>query len=252
MTGDALKIEHHASLSSTSDRARELVEAAQELDEVAWVVVTADEQTAGRGQRGHTWHTVPERSLAMSVVVPAPVLDRPSRLTLLAAVAAARALEDCGSPPILIKWPNDLMRDDHKIGGLLAEGARTGGGQEVFVLGLGVNLALRPGDLPATLANRASDAGLDASPATRERCARGVVCGLRQVLDDLGTPQDAHNGEEYRRRSWLSGRSVSLLWGGREQRVTIQDVTADGDLCLADGRVARGEHVRVVPDDPAV
>jgi len=252
MTGDALQIEHHATLSSTSDRARELVEAAQDVGDVAWAVVSADEQTAGRGQRGRAWHTVPGRSLAMSVVVPAPALDRPSRLTLLAAVATARALEDSGSPPILIKWPNDLMRDDHKIGGLLAEGARTARGQEVYVLGLGVNLALRPGDLPVALAGRAADAGLDAAPATREALCRRVVQELRQVLDQLGTPEDAHNGEEYRRRSWLSGRSVSLLWGGQEQRVTIRDVTADGDLCLADGRVARGEHVRVVPDDPAV
>jgi BirA family biotin operon repressor/biotin-[acetyl-CoA-carboxylase] ligase len=241
----AHRIQHHARLGSTNEHARQLVESGAAE---AGLVVVADEQTAGRGQRGSTWHTVPGRSLAMSVVLAKPELPRPARITLLAAVAAARALEALGSSGVRIKWPNDLMRGERKIGGLLVEGVRTPSGKDCLVLGLGINLSLGPDDLPAEIARLAGDAGLSADRITRDALLARVLEELDRILDDLGTERAGEAGEEYRRRSWLRGREVRLAWNGHEESVRVRDVTGDGDLVLADGRTARGEHIRLLPD----
>jgi BirA family biotin operon repressor/biotin-[acetyl-CoA-carboxylase] ligase len=237
-------IQHHATLDSTSAHARRLIESGEAG---IGLVVIADDQTAGRGTRGATWVTVPGRSLASSLVIAPPELPRPSRIILLAAVAAARALEALGSARIAIKWPNDIMRGERKIGGLLVEGVTSPAGETMLVVGLGINLSLRPGDLPGELAGSAGDVGLSPDALTRDALLARVLEEFDQLLDGLGTPTDDAAGEEYQKRSWLRGRRVRLDWAGRVESVEIADVTPDGDLVLADGRVARGEHVRLLP-----
>ncbi len=237
-------VQRHAVLDSTNAHARRLVASGEGAP---GLVVVADEQTAGRGQRGATWHTVPGRSLAASVVLERPALARPARITLLAAVAAARALEALGATGVRIKWPNDLMRGEKKIGGLLVEVVRAPTGEERLVVGLGVNLSLAPGDLPGPVARLAGDAGLPADRLTRDALLARVLEELDRILDALPADGGAAAGEEYRRRSWLRGRTVRLAWNGAEETVAIEDVTPDGDLLLADGRTARGEHVRLLP-----
>src|SRR5688572_1154875 len=99
------------------------------------VVVGADHQTAGRGRRGRTWESRPGASLLVSVILrPAPAL-----VTLAAGVAAAEACEAVAGVEVGLKWPNDLLVDGAKVGGILSElvaGAA--------VVGLGVNLAWAP------------------------------------------------------------------------------------------------------------
>ena len=241
-------VEHHAVLDSTNTRAKALVEAGAAA---AGLLVLADEQTAGRGQRGATWHTVPGRSLALSLVVPRPEVERPGRLPLLAALATAHALEGAGSPPVAIKWPNDLYVADRKVGGLLLETASDPEGRPFLVAGLGVNLSLRPGDLPAELGERAGDCGLPVDRPTREALGSAFAAGFEEALAQLGTAADRARGEEYRRRSWLVGRRVRLAVQGRPEDVELADVTPDGDLVLADGRRLRGEHCRILPEGPA-
>lgn len=99
------------------------------------VVVGADHQTAGRGRRGRTWESRPGASLLVSVILrPAPAV-----VTLAAGVAAAEACETVAGVDVGLKWPNDLLVGEAKVGGILAElvaGAA--------VVGLGVNLAWAP------------------------------------------------------------------------------------------------------------
>ncbi|MDG2150512.1 MAG: biotin--[acetyl-CoA-carboxylase] ligase [Planctomycetota bacterium] len=237
-------IQHYDTLDSTNTRARRLVESGEAP---AGLVVVANEQTAGRGQRGAPWVTVPGASLAASLVIARPDLPRPSRITLLAALAAARSLEALGSQSISIKWPNDLMRQERKIGGLLVEGVHSPSGEAMLVVGLGVNLSLQPGDLPSSLRSSAGDAGLPADTLTRDALLMRVLEELDRLLDGVGTKADQAAGEEYRQRSWLRGRRVCLDWAGKEEHVEIADVTGEGDLILADGRTARGEEVRLIP-----
>jgi len=240
-------------VDSTSAHARRLLEAGALA---AGDVVVAERQSAGRGRRGRTWVTVPGRSLAASLVLAPPLLPRPTRLTVVAAVAACRALETCGARGLAIKWPNDLLRDDRKCGGLLVESAAglAGGrdaGRPVCVLGIGINLELRPGDLPAELTERAGDAGLPGDPQTRQRLLAALLAELDAALAQLGGPADRERGAEYRRRAWLVGRRVELAAGLERLAGRIEDVSEDGDLILEGGRRLAGECVELLAVLPA-
>src|SRR5678815_1226990 len=95
------------------------------LKETHPVLLAAEEQTAGRGRRGRRWHSAPEAGLTFSL---GRRIRRPARelaaLSLVAGVAAARALRALGVRRAALKWPNDLLVDGAKLGGILVE-ART-------------------------------------------------------------------------------------------------------------------------------
>jgi len=209
-------------------------------------VVVAERQSEGRGRRGRRWITVPGRSLAASIALSPPALDRPARLTVLAAVAACRALERCGACGVSIKWPNDLMLGESKCGGLLVERVSGPAGRELCVLGVGVNLELRPGDLPPGVAERAGAAGLPGGGASRTALLASLLEELDAALGELGGPGDRERGADYRRRSWLTGRQVELSAAGERLLARIADVTADGDLALDGGRLLPGESVELL------
>jgi BirA family biotin operon repressor/biotin-[acetyl-CoA-carboxylase] ligase len=104
-------------------------------------VAVAEEQTAGRGRRGHTWFSPPGSGLYVSVVLaPARARVDPGRATLLLTLAAGVAIAEgvaaaTGLRPDL-KWPNDLQVSRRKLAGILAEGAAN-----QVVLGYGINIA---------------------------------------------------------------------------------------------------------------
>src|SRR5258706_6407854 len=104
------------------------------------VLLLADEQTAGRGRRGRRWHSAPGAGLTFSVAV---ALRRPLReltaLPLAAGVAVARALHSLGVARAALKWPNDIVVEGAKLGGILAE-TKSSGGAVKAVIGVGINL----------------------------------------------------------------------------------------------------------------
>lgn len=120
---------HHRVADSTNERARELASAGAPNG----TLVTADEQTAGRGRQGREWVARPGAALLMSLVLRSPT----DALPLAAAVAVCEAL------PVeaTIKWPNDIWVDRRKVAGILVE-ARPQAGWAV--LGIGVNVREAP------------------------------------------------------------------------------------------------------------
>ena len=110
----------------------------------ATLVLAAEHQTDGRGRRGRRWHSTPGADLTFSV---AATLRRPARelgaLSLVAGVAATRALRSAGVQRAALKWPNDLVVDGAKLGGILVE---TRGSQAATraVFGFGVNCRRAP------------------------------------------------------------------------------------------------------------
>ncbi|HEY5014970.1 MAG TPA: biotin--[acetyl-CoA-carboxylase] ligase, partial [Acidimicrobiia bacterium] len=113
------------------------------------LVAVADEQTAGRGRLGRTWIAPPGASLLASVLLAGDAPPDERHLALVvAALAAIDAVDDhCGFRPRL-KWPNDLVVDDRKLAGLLAEALP--GGEIVVGMGLNVDWATFPTEIEAT------------------------------------------------------------------------------------------------------
>ncbi|RKN43444.1 biotin--[acetyl-CoA-carboxylase] ligase [Micromonospora endolithica] len=223
------------------------------------LVVVAERQTAGRGRRGRTWQSPPRAGIATSVLL-RPGVAVPERgwpaapatgygwLPLLAGVALVEAVARLAELDASLKWPNDLLVDEAKCAGILAEAvppARAGAAPAI-VLGVGLNVTLRadelpenPNGLPATSLQLAGATATDRDPLLRAllrslaewydrwRSAGGnaVACGLRDAyLASCGTV----------------GRQVRvLLPGGDELTGTATGVDADGHLLLA---TATEEH----------
>ena len=147
--------------ASTNDDARALAERGAP----EWTVVAAGHQTAGRGRLGRSWADAPGKALTFSVVL-RPRLE-PDRAPLISLAAATAMIAAATAPGQGSKWPNDLVVGERKVGGILAEAALEGGTLRYVVLGVGVNVSMRPEDFPQemrTTATSLAEAGGTTDP----------------------------------------------------------------------------------------
>ncbi len=140
---------HFERVDSTNTRARELAAEGAEHG----TVVTADEQTAGRGRQGRTWTAPPGKALLYSAIV-RPLAARHLMLPLAAPLAVCEAAEELAADPLRckVKWPNDVLVEGRKLAGILVE-ARPQDGWAV--IGIGLNLSISPDDFPPDLRDKA-------------------------------------------------------------------------------------------------
>ena len=162
-------------------------------------LVTADEQTAGRGRQGRAWRAPPETSLLCSWVVrdPSPLLS----------LAAGVAVAELAGQRALVKWPNDVLIDGRKLAGILIEGRPQ---ERWAVLGIGINVALRLEQLPPELRDRAATLGLprfELEPTLgrlRDSLERWLIAPDDEVLNAVRS-LDALRGGSVR---WEGGRGI--------------------------------------------
>lgn len=210
---------HLRSTDSTNDRARRLaIEGAPH-----GTLVTASVQTAGRGRQGRIWTAPAHSSVLMSLILRSP----PALLPLIAAVAVC----DVAGDDALIKWPNDvvIVRDEGlaKLAGILAEGRPQEGWA---VLGIGLNVAVRPEDLPDGLRERTATLG----ESTEDIEPRLEL--LLQALSRRLAEEDSATLEDWRARDALYGREIA--WGahataGLLGRGRAQGIDGTGRLMVA-------------------
>lgn len=152
------------------------------------LVVIADEQTAGRGRRGHIWFSPPGSGLYVSVALaPASAVD-PARattlLTLAAGVALAEGIAQATGLRVDLKWPNDLQVSRRKLGGILAEASSAGDHPETVVVGYGINV--RATALPPELRDRATSLESELGRAVdRHHVLVETLAALARRYEDL-------------------------------------------------------------------
>jgi len=209
---------HLRRTDSTNARARDLALAGAPHG----TLVTAAEQTAGRGRQGRSWTARGGRALLCSLVV----RDPPRLLPLAAGAAVAETCAELGHEAG-IKWPNDILVDGRKVAGILVEGRPQ---QGWAVLGIGLNVALRAEDLPPELQATAGTLGLP--PDALEP----VLARLLQLLADRLSASDEAILGAVRARDVLKGHSVAWSVG----HGTAAGIDGDGRLVVetADGHVA--------------
>ena len=180
-------------------------------------------QTSGRGRRGRAWTCPPGAGLAMSVLLRPARYDGWTWLPLLAGVAVVQAVEGLGATRPALKWPNDVLAQDAKLAGLLAERIEPAGGSAgpAFVLGVGLNL--REDDLPAG-AVALDQLGVGSSAAT---VARAVLDALEEWLP-VWEAGDDRLAQAYRRACATLGQWVRLALPDGSQ-VIGRAVAIDGD-----------------------
>jgi BirA family biotin operon repressor/biotin-[acetyl-CoA-carboxylase] ligase len=202
-------------LGSTSDHLKQQArEGAPE-----WTAVLAGRQQAGRGRQGHGWVSPPGNLFLSVLLRPEPGL-RTALLPLLAGVAVAEALEAAASVQVRLKWPNDVLVGERKIGGILVEASTGAQGLEWAVVGVGVNVALRPEDVPEDLRETVTS-------VAHEGGASGVLPLAAAVLERIALwyPARARGDAALVRDAWL-GRS--LPWWNRPVEARSGDTVLRG------------------------
>ena len=205
------------------------------------VLLAAEEQTAGRGRRGRRWHSAPGAGVTFSL---GRRIDRPVRefpaLSLVAGVAVARALHGLGVTGTRLKWPNDLVVDGAKLGGILVE-SRNGHA----VIGIGVNCR-RTTRLEAKVRRRVAFLN-DFAAVSRSQVIQGIGRALMAALDEFERrgldalraeweAMDAHAGQRLRVRL-ADGRTLSGVAAGLGTDGSLRLNTRKGTRAINSGRV---------------
>ena len=197
-------------------------------------VVGADYQSAGRGRLGRSFLSPAGEGLYLSVILrPALLPEEMMDLTCVAAVAACRAVEEAAGILPGIKWTNDLVVDNKKLGGILTELSIKDDMVEYAVIGIGINCLQT--QFPPELKDMAVSLKMLLSrPVQRERLAAAIIENLLRPIADKKAVMDA-----YRKNCVTIGREISLLQGDRVFHGTALDVAEDGSLLvrMADGKV---------------
>jgi BirA family biotin operon repressor/biotin-[acetyl-CoA-carboxylase] ligase len=222
---------HHRLTDSTNERARELAIAGAPHG----TLVTADEQSAGRGRQGRAWVAPPGRALLMSLVV-RDLREEHALLPLSAAVAVCEACEASAGVECAIKWPNDVWIAGRKVAGILVEGRPHEGWA---VLGIGLNVATEADEFPDELREiatslRAAGDGAPSLPAVRAELVSRLESWLARAAGEVIAA--------WRERDALRGRRVRWT-GGEGEAAGIADSgallveTGDGQVELDAGEV---------------
>jgi BirA family biotin operon repressor/biotin-[acetyl-CoA-carboxylase] ligase len=214
------------------------------------LVVVADVQTAGRGRLGRTWEAPAGASLLVSVLLrPQLPLEFWPLLTPAAALSAAASLQSLAGIDVRLKWPNDLVVDDRKLAGLLAEAVHA---PAALVLGMGVNVLWSsfPDELDgiATACNLCGD-----SPVDRVDLLVDWLTRFDVMLGELDDPAGRRAlRDATAARSATLGRRVRVALATRELCGVASGLTPEGllEVTADDGHVetiAAGDVVHLRP-----
>ena len=241
------ELEVHFLIDSTNDHLYAAPPPAPGAARVAF----AELQSAGRGRRGRRWIAPFGSGLTFSIswTFAETPADLPA-LGLALGVAIAKVLSGLGAQRLSLKWPNDLLHDGRKLGGLLTQLRQESGGAATVVAGLGLNLALPDAARNAIEAVNSSDhpalAVADLAGATpqgvpsRNLIASRLVLGFEDALREFATVGFTGFAQEWAALDALRGAPVRVHQGSERFEGTARGTDRDGALLVESaGRVLR-------------
>jgi len=175
--------------------------------------VVAEEQTQGRGRLGRSWEAAKTKSLIVSLACELEV----SRLQALSLGVGLFASEFFASLPLQLKWPNDLMLYDSKVGGILIE-SRIHGERAEVVIGIGINLD----DIPHT-----SYRGVGVKVTASE-----FISFIYSRMREFGRLGFSAYRAQYEKRMWRQNQKITYLIGGEKKEVVVRGVDEAGQLLI--------------------
>jgi len=174
----ACRLVSYDRLGSTNDEAKRLARTGA----AAWTIVTAREQTAGRGRRGRSWIAIPGNLFMTVILRPDCTPQTAAQLGFVAALAVGEAVRAVvpAEASVRFKWPNDVLLDGAKVSGILLESETTEwGALDWLIVGIGVNVVGHPtvGAYRTTSLRAAAAREVDA-PAMLQRIAAALHSGV--------------------------------------------------------------------------
>ena len=225
---------HYEETGSTNDRAKELAAAGCPHG----TLVTAEEQTAGRGRRGRSWSSPSGTAVYMSLVLrPKLPPTSASMVTLVAELAVSAAVKKVTGAESRIKWPNDLVVGNKKICGILTEMSAELDCIHYVVIGIGINTGQR--EFPEEISSTATSLFLETGkPVNRCRLVAAVMEELEGYYESYCRAGDLSLlKEEYNRELAGAGGEVRVLSPAGEYTGVSRGIDEEGRLLVdrADG-----------------
>jgi len=203
-------------------------------------VAITDNQTMGRGRHGRTWQSPAGSGMCLSLAY--TFCEQPadlSPLTLAIGLGAIEALEHLGVDGIQLKWPNDLIANDGKLGGILTESRMQTDGAVTIVTGVGINVDLdgKQGfELETEGSRRVEDlAGISRELPSRENLAARLIDALYAAFVAFEADGFGRYVEQWRGRDWLLGRELTVDTPQRQVTGTGAGIADDGALLIDTG-----------------
>ncbi len=240
------QILYHSQLSSTNDEVRRLAVAG----EPEGTVVVAETQTAGRGRRGRRWLDVPGQCLLFSILLRPDADASCWPLLSLGMAVAAEAIRDHCHLNVATKWPNDLLVDQRKVGGILLEA-----GPEFVVAGLGLNVTgpvkRLQDQIPQPVTTLEEECG---HPVSREEVLVALLEKIDLVYSQFQAGQAATIIAAYKELDCTLGKYVMVEVGDEKVRGWAADIGPRGTLIIQTDvglrEIAAGD-VYLLSDAPA-
>lgn len=231
----AARLRHGTTLWSTSSTNADLM-TQSDLPPGRFDFLTAEYQTAGRGRHTRSWYAPPGEAICLSMSwsfqsLPATV----SALSLAVGVCALRTLKRSGVTGAELKWPNDLVAGEAKLGGILAELRAEAGGPAFVVIGIGLNVALGTAVIEQVKASgtQAIDlAALGLSLAERNSITAALIAEVVAGLVQFEREGFSAFAQEWRAADALSGKVVRVSLDAGSVSGHARGIDLDGALCV--------------------
>lgn len=195
-------------------------------------LVLARQQTAGKGRRGRVWESPRGAGLYYSLALELKIDNRNlAALSLVTALAVHAALTDLGVTGLKLKWPNDVLKHDRKLSGILLESMFRGGSQ-FLVIGIGVNLNL-PAAVKKSLGRPVTDlSALGLQAADPDEIASAITRCLISYVDEFMKTGFAGFQAEWNRLDAFMGQAIEVQLGDQSTCGEMLGVNEFGELCL--------------------
>ena len=237
------RLRHFPTIDSTNTHALE--EARKGATHGSYYV--ADEQTAGRGRSDHSWHSTAGEGLYLSVLLrPEIAIQDLVWLPLLAGLAAHRAIHEVTALDVDLRWPNDLLIESRKTGGILVEAQTESGRATAAVIGIGINLHQQR--FPSGLATEPTSLDLETGRFTSRQ--QLLIALLQSLQDEVATLTSQAALAAIPARiaaisTWVQGRRVEVhgpqpctgITAGLDARGFLQVRTASGLVTVTTGGI---------------
>lgn len=175
-------------------------------------IILADQQTAGRGRLNRTWFSPAESNIYGSLLfIHDNTIQHPGWIPLMAGVTIAQALETQTGIPIHLKWPNDLLIAERKVGGLLCESFNYEGKNKCVVIGFGINVNLSQSEFPQDLRDKATSLQIQCQrQLDREVLIMQIITSLEKGWEDLTSKGHQTWLLEYKNRCSTIGQTIQI------------------------------------------
>ena len=238
----------------TLDRTTSTMDIAKKLARTGFkngTAIFAEEQTKGRGRSDHSWSCPKYKGLLFTLLLKHNI--PPDHLCLLTgtmAVSITETIRETLQLPAEIKWPNDILIGDKKVGGVLVELEKGLKKQSIFLIGIGINVNIAEEDLPRQTRLPATSLAIEnKEPINRIVFAKTLLQDIDKWYSILRNDHFRYITDKWREFCITIGEKLTITDGGKEYTGKVIDISNNGGLMvkLENGeiKIFRGEHVTI-------